>query len=480
MTALGLAASAARGRAPIDRPILRELRATLGLAAPLVLTNLAQHGLVTANVVLLGRLGAEPLAAGALATSLYFVLFIGGLGVTAAVSPLVADALGRDAGAQDEARRVVQAGFWAATIVCAPLMLLLWHTEALLLAIGEPAALSAGAGAYMRVLQWAMWPALLFMALRGALAALGRPVWPLAASLAVLPVNVGLALWLAFDGPGRLGLGLAGIGLATTLSGILSLALLCAVVLVDPRLRRLRLLHRIWRWDGARLRAVFGLGLPMVATGLAEAGLFEAAVLGMGLFGTAQLAAHAVTIQIAAFCFMVPNGVAQAATVRVGLAFGARDAAAARRAGGVALALALAFMSLCALAQVGLPRTLLGLFLDLAAPANAAVIPFAVGFLGLSALFAVSDGVQSVTLGLLRGLQDTRVPMLVALFGYWGVGVPVGCVLAWGFGLEGYGIWIGFCAGLFVVAVLLVARWLRLVGAGGHRPPLFVQRAGAA
>lgn len=464
MPALGLAAPAVEGRPPFRRPWITELRATLALAAPLVLTNLAQHGLITADTVMLGRLGAPELAAATLATSLYFILFICGIGLTSAVAPLIAEALGRDRTDSDAVRRLVRAGFWAATLVAIPLMLGLWHTQSLLDAIGEPPALAEAAGRYMRALQWAMWPALLFMVLRGTFAALERPGWPLAASLMALPVNVGLGIWLAFEGPGRLGMGLVGIGVATTCAAFFTLFVLLAVILRDRGLRRYRLLHRVWRFDGVRLSALFRLGLPMAGTGLAEAGLFEAAVLGMGLFGAAQLAAHAVAIQIAALCFMVPNGVAQGATVRVGLRHGAHDRAGVRLAGRVTLALGLCFMMACASLQLGAPRLLIGLFLDVDAPANAAVMPYAIGFLGFAALFAVADGIQSVALGMLRGLQDTKVPMWIAVGGYWGIGVPAGAALAWGTALQGYGIWLGFCAGLFVVAILLTARWHRLTG----------------
>ncbi|MCJ2073508.1 MATE family efflux transporter [Methylobacterium sp. J-030] len=463
MPALDLAGLPARDGAPLHRPWLRELRATLALAGPLVLINLAQHGLIMADVVMLGRLGAEALAAATLAHGLYFILFIGGLGLTGTVSPLIAAALGRDPGATDAARRTLRAGFWAASLVAAPVMVLLWHTGSLLAAIGEPPALAEAAGAYMRVLQWAMWPALLFMALRGALAAVERPGWALTASLSALPVNVTLGLWLAF--PAGLDLGMAGVAAATLGSAAFSFALLVTVVLRDPRLRGYRLLQGFWRFDQAELAAVFRLGLPMAATGLAEAGLFEAAALGMGLFGASQLAAHAVAIQIAAVCFMVPNGVAQAATVRVGLAFGRRDGSGVRRSGAVALGLALAFMSVCALTQLAVPERLTGLFLNLGDPANAAILPIAVAFIGFAALFAVADGVQSVALGMLRGLQDTQVPMWIAIGGYWGLGVPLGAALAWGAGFAGYGIWIGFCAGLFAVASLLVLRWRRLTRA---------------
>ncbi|WP_019904975.1 MATE family efflux transporter [Methylobacterium sp. 77] len=470
MIALDVAAGPSERRQPSRGPWMTELRATLVLAAPLILTNLAQHGLVTADVVLLGRLGAEPLAAGALATSLYFILFICGIGLASVVSPLIAGAVGRGDSADHDVRRIVAAGLWAVTIAIVPVMLALWHTEDMLLAMGQQPKLAEDAGLYMRALQWSMWPALAFMALRASLSALERPGWPLAISLAALPVNVGLAIWLAFEGPGLLGLGMVGVGLATTLAAFLSLAALAAVMMLAPGLRQRRLFLGLWRPNAARLATTFRLGLPMAATGLAEASLFEAAVLGMGLFGTAPLAAHAVTIQIAAICFMVPNGIGQAATVRVGRAFGAEDRTAMRRAGTIAILLGFGFMSACALVQVTLPRALIGLFLDLDAPGNAEVIPYAVTFIGFAALFAMADGVQSVALGALRGMQDTRVPMAIALFGYWVIGIPAGILAAWGLGFGGAGIWMGFCAGLAVVAVMLVRRWRSLSGTAVLRP----------
>lgn len=446
------------GRPPVA-PWRGELRATLRLSAPLVLINLAQHGLVASNAVLLGRLGAGAIAAGALATSLYLLLFIGGIGLTSSVAPLVAEAVGRAGEPRGEVRRIVRAGLWVGALVTLALMPLLWFTETLLLHLGQEPAVAREAGTYMRVLQWWMLPALAFMVLKGALAALQRPGAPLAVSLVALPLNLGLGTLLAF-GPPRLGI--VGVALATVVTEGLALAALVLVIRLDRDLRRHRMFAQVWRPDADRLARVVGVGLPMGVAGIAEAGLFEAATVAMGTFGTVPLAAHAITLQIAATCFMVPNGIGQAATVRVGRALGAADAAGLRRAGAVALWLGFGFMVLCALGQLAAPRTLIGLFLDARAPGAAEVFPVAAGFLVFSALFAISDGVQSVALGALRGLQDTRVPMLIALTGYWGLGVPLGATLAWGAGMGGRGIWAGFCAGLLAVSILLVARWLRL------------------
>ena len=454
---------------PPASPWRDELRATLKLSAPLVLINLAQHGLVASNAVLLGRLGAEPIAAGALATSLYLLPFIGGIGLTSSVAPLVAETVGRAAGAEGagEVRRTVRAGLWVGFLVTLALMPLLWFTEDLLGLLRQEPAVAAEAGAYMRVLQWWMFPALAFMVLKGALAALQRPGPPLAVSLAALPLNLALGAFFAFGPPD---LGIVGVALGTVITEFLALAALVVVIRFDRGLHRHRMFAHLWRFDTERLARVVRVGLPMGVAGIAEAGLFETATVAMGTFGTVPLAAHAITLQVAATCFMVPNGIGQAATVRVGRAFGAADRAALRRAGAVALGLGFGFMVACALAQLLAPRALIGLFLDAGTPGAAEVFPVAAGFLIFSALFAISDGVQSVALGCLRGLQDTKVPMLIALFGYWGIGVPLGAALAWGAGLGGRGIWAGFCAGLLVVSVSLVIRWRRLSGVRARGP----------
>jgi MATE family multidrug resistance protein len=374
---------------------------------------------VASNAVLLGRLGAEPIAAGALATSLYLLPFIGGIGLTSSVAPLVAETVGRAAGAEraGEVRRTVRAGLWVGFLVTLALMPLLWFTEDLLGLLRQEPAVAAEAGAYMRVLQWWMFPALAFMVLKGALAALQRPGPPLAVSLAALPLNLALGAFFAFGPPD---LGIVGVALGTVITEFLALAALVVVIRFDRGLHRHRMFAHLWRFDTERLARVVRVGLPMGVAGIAEAGLFEAATVAMGTFGTVPLAAHAITLQVAATCFMVPNGIGQAATVRVGRAFGAADRAALRRAGAVALGLGFGFMVACALVQLLAPRALIGLFLDAGAPGAAEVFPVAAGFLIFSALFAISDGVQSVALGCLRGLQDTKVPMLIALFGYWG------------------------------------------------------------
>jgi MATE family multidrug resistance protein len=192
-----------------------------------------------------------------------------------------------------------------------------------------------------------------------------------------------------------------------------------------------------------------------------EVGIFNAAVFLMGLIGTASLAAHQIAIQIASLSFMVPMGLAQAVTVRVGHAYGRKDPVAVARAGWTSFAMATGFMALMALLMWSMPRQLVAIFIDTSDPANAEVMALAVAFLGLAALFQIVDGAQAVGAGMLRGLHDTTVPMAFALFGYWVAGMGTAVWLGFGLGWGGVGIWAGLAAGLAVVAVLMVARWSR-------------------
>jgi MATE family multidrug resistance protein len=204
----------------------------------------------------------------------------------------------------------------------------------------------------------------------------------------------------------------------------------------------------------------------MAATLTLEVTMFNAAVFLMGLIGAASLAAHSIAIQVASLTFMVPLGIGQAVSVRVGRALGGRDREGIRRAGWSAFGLAVAFMGMMSLLIVSAPRLLISAFLDVRDPANAAVVERATAFLMLAALFQIADGAQTVGSGMLRGLHDARMPMLFALTGYWVIGLPLGCWLGFGMGLAGVGIWIGLAAGLAVVAVLMIQRWWRREAVG--------------
>lgn len=438
-----------------------ELRATLSLSWPIVLTNLAQNALLTTDVMLMGWLGPEALAAGALATNLYHALLIFGIGLVSATSPLIAEELGRRRHAVREVRRTVRQGLWSAATIAVPIWLAAWNGEAILVAVGQEPALAAAAGAYMRALMWSLLPFLFYLVLRSYLAALERPAWALGIGLLAIPVNLGFAYAFMFGAFGLPRLGLVGAGVATTLSSTFMFLGLALVVSLDRRFRRYRLFGRFWRADWARYRVLWRIGVPIGLTLAFEVTIFNAAALLMGRFGASELAAHAIALQIASLAFMVPLGVSQAATVRVGRAFGAGDRGGVTRAGWTAFALGTGCMAFTALLMLTMPRTLVGFFLDAGDPANERVVGFALSFLILAALFQLVDGAQAVGAGMLRGLQDTRVPMIYAGLGYWGVGLPVGVALGFGTPLRGVGIWIGLALGLAVVAGLMLWRWMR-------------------
>ncbi|WP_309086556.1 MATE family efflux transporter [Chelativorans sp.] len=452
---------AAGAEAPRVNPWLSEARATLSLAWPMILTNLAQTAMTVTDVMMLGRLSPEALAAATLGHNLYFMLMIFGLGLLLAASPMMASAVGRKLRFVREVRRTVRQGLWLAVAVSLPIWAVLWNAEAILLGMGQDPALSKAAESYMHALQWAALPFYGYIVLRSFISALERPRWALAVAFLCVAFNVAANWCLIFGNLGFPAMGLPGAGIATTLSSLMMFLGLAAVVLLDRQFRRFSLFGRFWRPDWPRFAAMLRLGLPIAGILTFEVSIFNIAALLMGRIDTVSLAAHAIAIQIASVTFMVPMGLAQAVTVRVGRAFGAGDAEAITRAGWTAFTMGVSFMAAMALLMFIAPRMLIAGFLDLDAPTNQPVIAMAVTFLAFAALFQIADGAQAVASGMLRGLHDTTVPMIYAAIGYWGIGLPLGIVLGFPFGYRGAGIWIGLCAGLAVVSVLLLARWLR-------------------
>lgn len=438
-----------------------ELRATLALSWPLVLTNLAQNALMTSDVILMGWLGSDALAAGALGTNLYFAFLIFGIGLVNATSPLIAEELGRKRHSVRDVRRTVRQGLWTSVTVAIPIWLLAWNGEVILLAMGQEPTLAHAAGSYIRALQWSLLPFLFALVLRSFLSAVERPGWALVIGILAVPVNFGAAYVLMLGKFGLPALGLIGAGIGTVLSSTFMFLSLALVVILDRRFRRYHLFGRFWRPDWPRYRALWRIGAPIGLTVAFEVTIFNAAALFMGRIGADELAAHAIALQIASFCFMVPFGIGQAVTVRVGRAFGGQDSEGVTRAGWTAFTLGVGFMIFTALLMLLAPRPLIGAFIDLNDPRNVPVLQFAVSFLTLAAVFQLADGAQAVGAGMLRGLQDTRMPMVFAALGYWGIGLPLGVFLAFRTDLRGVGIWIGLATGLAVVASLMLWRWLR-------------------
>ena len=431
-----------------------ELSETLKLAVPLALTQLGQIAMMTTDLAFIGRLGDGAVAAAALAHTIFFVSFTVGMGLMSAVSPLAAQAYG--ARNPHRVRRSLRVGLWAAFLISLPVMALPFWGEQILLALGQSPAAAGLAQQYLFGLVWSILPALWFMAIRGFMSAINRPEPILWITLAAIPANALLVYLLLYGEWGLPRLELFGAGLATSM---VNLGMFLAGLWFAARRRPFRKYHvlgHIWRIDWQLMRQLVILGAPISISFLLEYGLFGAAGLLMGLISTTALAAHQIALQIAAILFMVPFGIGMAATVRVGHAVGRGDAAAVRRAGFIATGLGIGFMSAMTLVVIlgrfAIAQIFLGEATDAAAELTATLLL-------VGATFFIADGIQTIASGSLRGMNDTRIPLLFATISYWLIGFPLACGLGFWTPLGAVGVWIGLSCGTVVYAALLLLRF---------------------
>jgi MATE family multidrug resistance protein len=444
-----------RATEPLTHRLTLELTETLKLAVPIALTQLGQIAMMTTDLALIGRLGDEAVAAAALAHTVFFVVFTFGMGLVSAVAPLAAQAFG--ARNPRAVRRALRVGLWAALLISLPMIALPLFGEQILLMLGQAPVTAHRAQNYLQGLAWGITPALWFLAIRGFMGAINRPEPGLWITLGAIPANALLVWLLIHGGLGLPRLELFGAGLGTTIINAGMFLASLWFVTSRPPFKKYRVLGRIWRIDWTLMRQLIAIGAPISVAFLLEYGLFGAAGLLMGLIGTTALAAHQVALQIAAILFMVPLGIGIAATVRVGHAVGRNDAPAVRRAGFVATLLGIVFMSVMTLAVI-LGRFAIARFF-FGEAVESAVIDLTATLLLVGATFFIADGIQTVVAGALRGLNDTRVPLLFAAISYWLVGFPAACGLGFRTELGAIGVWIGLSCGTAVYAVLLIRRF---------------------
>jgi MATE family multidrug resistance protein len=414
-----------------------ELRATLALALPLAAANLAQMAMAVTNTVMVGRLGARPLAAAGLGGMLYFTGGVTLQGVLSAVAPLAAHALG--GGNRQVAGRIAGAGMALAVLLALPFIAVLISLDRLLAALGYDATLAAGIGQYLRAIAWGAPAFLGFAVLRSLLAALSHTRSVMAVVVICIAGNVLLNWVLIFGHLGAPALGMAGSGYASAINQWLMVAGLALCARIMPDLAALRVLRNAFAASRFEMAEILRLGLPIGGMRGIEVGVFMTAGILMGLLGPAALAAHQLVLNCAGTSFMVPLGLSQAVTVRVAYELGAGRTLAARRAGFVALALGIGFMSAAAVVLWSAPEAIIGAYIDVADPANRETVEIARHLIAIAAVFQV-------------------FPMLLATFGYWAVGFAGCWLLAFPLGYGAAGLWWGLALGLAVVAVMLTLR----------------------
>ena len=435
----------------------QELASTLRLSWPLVLIQLATIALTTVDVIMIGWLGPEDLAAATLATSLIFSLNFFGIGLLAATAAMFSQEIG--AIRLRGVRRTLRQGVWVAISLCLPCLVFLWNGEALMLLMGQDPELAASAASYIRIGMWGLLPLMCFTVLRNLVSAHSRPRSAMIILVLAIGVNALADYALIFGKFGAPALGLEGAAIATLIVQCFMMLAQTLFVVTDRHFRRYNLFGQFWRPDWPRYREIMKIGIPIGLTVLAETSLFAASAFIIGPFGPDQLAAHAVALQCTSVAFMVPLGISQAATIRVGLAMGRKRVHDALLAGRVSSLIAFGFAAATALIFWLATEPLVGFFLKRENPGNAAAIALAVEFIRIAAVFQLVDAGQAAGAGSLRGLKDTTIPAILAFLGYWVLGFSAGAYLAFGYGLEGAGVWMGLAVGLTAVCVALILRF---------------------
>ena len=434
------------------------MRAILVLGLPLIGGHLAQMAIGVTDTVMLGWYGVDALAAVTLGSTYFFVLFIFGSGFAWAVMPMVASAAAE--GDETGLRRATRMGLWLSlgfALLALPLMI--W-SEPILRHMGQGDTVARDASRYLEVAGYGIIPALLVMVIKSYLAALERTQVVLWITVFAALVNGAVNYALVFGNWGAPELGIKGAAIASIFTQTVSLV--GVVVYARVTLPEHALFQRLWRADPQMLARVFMLGWPIGLTALSEVGLFAASAVMMGWLGTVPLAAHGIALQLASLTFMVHLGLSNVATIRAGNAYGRHDPFHMERGARVVTAMSLTFAALSIAVYLLFPEQLLSFFMQEDEPRRVQILAIGVGLLAMAALFQLVDGAQIIALGLLRGVQDTRMPMIYAAVSYWGVGVPASYLFGFVFDWQGIGVWLGLVLGLAVAGVLLSVRFWRV------------------
>ena len=446
-----------------DPTLKAEIREFLKLAIPLASAQVAQALTGFVDTLMMGRLGQDALAAGGLAVMIFMASLMTGIGVVSSVSPLAAEACG--AGQSQRVGQIMRQGLWLTVFIAALIVPMMAHLGELMRSLGQDPTIISLADTYLDFARWGFFPALGFAVLRCTVTALAnaRPV--LVIMLVANLFNILGNYVLAFGKLGFPALGLAGLAIASALSHLIMFVSLGGYMLYhrDRCFRPYRLFNRLPRLQPIILGQLLMLGFPIGIVNILENGLFTVMTFMVGAIGTHVLAAQQLALQTIVIVFMVPLGMSYAATARVGQWYGRHDWPGVRRATLVSVGITIAVMFCSGVTFLLFPKPLIGMYLDINDPANQTVLEAGIAMLVVAGFGQVVDGVQRTANGVLQGLQDTRIPMLLSFVAYWIVGLLSGYWLGFHTPLGGTGIWIGAYLGLAAAAIGYIWRFNTLL-----------------
>jgi MATE family multidrug resistance protein len=439
-------------------PWKTEMRAMLKLGIPMGLTQLVQFFIYTIDVLMIGRLGPDELAASSLGIVIFFTLFLLGFGPAMASSPMVSQALGADENDTTDVRRSVRMAIWFGFFVFPIALAVVFFSERIALALGQPPELAALAQPYLIALAPGLPFALGVIVLRNFLAAIDRTRVPLVIIIITTVINATLNYLLIYGNFGFPRLELVGAGIASSFSYFIGFCMLIAYIQRDKRGQQFDLLSNPFKPDWPRFKEVVQLGWPIGATSAFEGMLFNACVLVMGVIGVNEVASYQISVNLAALAFMIPLGFSMAGATRVGLAEGAGNRDGVRRATWLTIFFCIVTIMVVAVPAALVPEWIAGLYIPADKAENAEVVRWVIVFLPMAAAFMLFDAVQVAANQCLRGLKDVRVPMVLTGISYWGIGFPIAYYLGLHTSAGPAGVWWGLTAGLAAASVTLGAR----------------------
>ena len=425
---------------------------------------LAEYAMFITTKMVVGRLGYEQLAAVGIAGDLSFEILVILMGLLSIIGVLAAQAEG--AGNKSAVGQSVRQGMLVASMLAIPAMILVWNLELVLQATRQDPVVIELAIPYLQGLCGFVLPVLWFSVFRSFVAALAQPLVVMVITVLAVFLNYLLTIWFVYGGLGIAAMGLFGAGLATTIVSWMMFICLTLYIFRKPDLRGYGIFKSNWRFDWPVCTDIMRLGIPVAALVFLEAGLFVAASILSGVIGAKTLAAYEVVMAWAGIPFVIAFGMAEATMILVAQAAGRKQLRAVRRAGYLGMALGAGFLTLLVIVPLGLADQIISIFITPDDPGFGEVSRLATQFLMIVAIFQVFDGLQAIASRALRGLKDSVIPLWMAGFGYWILGIGGGSLLAFRFKLGGAGLWWGLAIGLCVTASLLCWRFYRL----SHRP----------